>query len=115
MSNLFNELKELGVNVDEGMKRFMNNADLYEKMLGRFLDTVKQSDVMSFIEAGNLEEAVSKAHNLKGVTGNLSITPLYKGYSEIVALLREGKPDDARVVLENLLPVQEKIIECIKK
>lgn len=113
MSDMLNELKSLGVNVEEGMKRLMNNEALYVKMLGKFLDAVKNTNVMACFESGDLEAAVSKAHNLKGVTGNLSITPLYKGYTDVVALLRAGKPDEARAALEELLPTQEKIVECI--
>ncbi len=115
MSDMLSELKDLGVNVEEGMKRLMNNEALYVKMLGKFLDAVGNSNVMACFEAGDLETAVSKAHNLKGVTGNLSITPLYKGYTDVVALLRAGKPDEARQALEDILPIQEKIVACIKK
>lgn len=115
MSNIFDELKSLGVDVDEGLQRFMNNSSLYEKMLGKFTDNASQLNVMQCFEEGNLEDALAKAHTLKGVTGNLSITPLYKGYTEIVALLRADKPDEAKKILADLLPVQEKIIACLKK
>ncbi len=115
MSDMLNELKDLGVNVEEGVKRLMDNEALYVKMLGKFLNAVENSNVMACFESGDLDAAVSKAHNLKGVTGNLSITPLYKGYTDVVALLRAGKPDEARQALEDILPVQEKIVACIKK
>lgn len=115
MSSLFDELKGLGVDVDEGLQRFMNNSSLYERMLGKFTDNATRLNVMQCFEEGDLENALTTAHTLKGVTGNLSITPLYKGYSEIVALLRANKPDEARKILEDLLPVQKKIIDCLNK
>ena len=56
-----------------------------------------------------------QTHTLKGVTGNLSLTPLYNAYTEITNLLREQKYDDARAALEKILPVQNDILSCIEK
>lgn len=109
------ELKQLGVNVDEALERFMNNTSLYERMLGKLIDAVNSTEVMPAFEAQDLETALTNAHTLKGVMGNLSITPLYNAYSDIVRLLRENKPEQARKVLEEALPVQEKIIACIER
>lgn len=113
--SMITELQELGADVDDAMRRFMNNAALYERMLGKLPATVKDKNVMEFIEAGNIETAIENAHTLKGVMGNLSVTPLYKAYTEITNLLRENKPDEARSILEECLPVQEQVIACIEK
>ena len=60
-------------------------------------------------------EVIEKTHALKGVAGNLSITPLYEAYTKIVDLLRAGKPEEARPVLAQILPVQEEIVACIER
>ena len=39
--NLLDELRELGVSVDEGVKRLGGNAAIYKKMLGTFLKMMK--------------------------------------------------------------------------
>lgn len=70
---------------------------------------------MQFIDGGDIETATRNAHTIKGVTGNLSITPLYTAYTEIVNLLRGGKVEEARKLYVETLPVQEKILEIIKK
>ena len=44
----------------------------------------------------------------------MSITPVYEAYTEILNLLRTGKPEEAKAVLEKILPVQEKILACIE-
>ena len=111
---LIDEMKNLGVNVDEALERFMGNASLYERMLGKLTAAVNDNEVMPCFEAGDNEAALEKAHTLKGVTGNLSISPLYIAYSEIVNLLRAGKPDEAKALLEKTLPVQREIISCIE-
>ena len=76
--DLISELKKLGANTDEALVRFMNNSDLYVKMLGKFPAAVKDADVSAHFDAKDYEAAVSTAHTLKGVTGNLSLTPLFK-------------------------------------
>lgn len=45
----------------------------------------------------------------------MSITPLYKAYTEIVSLLRAQQPEKAKAVLISILPVQMNIIHCIEK
>ncbi|MCM1054407.1 MAG: hypothetical protein NC394_02695 [Bacteroides sp.] len=113
--DLMNELEALGVNTAEALQRFSGNSALYVKMLGKFTSAVKDLEVMPCFERADHEAALTNAHTLKGVTGNLSLTPLYDGYSEVVNLLRADKPDDAKTVMEGLIPVQEKILACIEK
>ena len=113
--DLLDELKALGSNVDEGLERFMGNAALYERMLKTLPGMLRKTDVGEAFAAGNMTEAMEKAHALKGVMGNLSITPLYEGYTKIVDYLRSGKEDLARSVFEGMVSVQEKVIECIEQ
>lgn len=113
--SLIAELKDLGANTDEAMNRFLNNEALYEKMLKKLPDSMKSGQVMEDIESGNIDGAIETAHTMKGVLGNLSITPLYEAYTKIVALLREGKPDEAKSILAQTLSDEEKVVGCIEK
>lgn len=110
---LIDELAALGCNTKEAEKRFMNNTPLYVKMLKKFPAAVDETQVLPLIGSGDLEAAAAAAHTLKGVTGNLSLTPLYEAYTEIVNTLRNNEGDKARKMLEELIPVQEKILSCI--
>lgn len=112
---LLEELQENGCDINEGLSRLLNNSALYEKLLKKFPDSISQQDVIPFIESGEIETATRNAHTIKGVTGNLSLTPLYKAYTEIVDLLRAGKVDEAKALYLETIPVQEKIIQIIKK
>ena len=56
-----------------------------------------------------------RAHAIKGTSGNLSITPVYEAYSEIMDLLRSDRPDEAKELLKKILPIQEEIVSCIEK
>lgn len=113
--SMLDELKDLGVNIEDALQRFMNNSALYEKMLGKLVNNVRDIKVLPSIEAGDYGAAADAAHTLKGVMGNLSITPLYKGYTQIVNLLRDNNPEEAKKILVDMLPAQEEIIACIEK
>ena len=113
---LINELKNLGADIDSALERFMGNSQLLEMMLKKLPDSIEQnSGIECDIASGNLSNAISKAHTLKGNTGNLSVTPLYKAYTEITNLLRQEKIPEAKEKLQKILPVQNKIVETIKK
>lgn len=58
---------------------------------------------------------IEVAHAIKGASGNLAVTPVYESYSELVRLLREQQPEEAKKVLEKALPVQNAIIDCIER
>ena len=113
--NLLDELRGLGVNVDEGLDRVMGDNSLYEMMLGMFVDAIAATPISPEEFSGSdLDELIRKVHTLKGTTGNLSLTPLFDGYMETLGLLRNGQPAQARAEFERMLPVQEKIVNCIK-
>ena len=114
--SLLEELKGLGVNVDEGLGRVMGDASLYEMMLGMFVDAIATTPIsLEEFSGSDLEELIRKVHTLKGTTGNLSLTPLFDGYMEALGLLRGNQPAQARAVFERMLPVQDKIVDCIKR
>ena len=112
---LCEELKQLGVDIDGGLKRLAGNEKLYQRLLGSFVKTIETNCVKPDFEAADCTETIEKAHAIKGTAGNLSITPLYESYTEILKLLRGGEAEKARQVLNDILPVQEEIICCIKK
>ncbi len=112
--SLFEELRSLGVDIDGGLKRIMGNEKLYTKLLGSFVKMANNNVIALDFDAADCTEAIEKAHAIKGTAGNLSITPLYEAYSEILTLLRTGRPEEARTLLEGTLPTQKRILECIE-
>ena len=113
--DLLTELKGMGTNIDEGIERCMNNVGLYEKLLKKVPQNMEKLEVLSYFESGDYETALMNAHTIKGVSGNLSLTPLFSAYSDIVNLLRADKPDEAKKILVGILPLQGQIVDCIKK
>lgn len=113
--SLFEELKTLGVNVDEAMERLMGSVSLYERMLGKFVDMINNADISPDFDENDYAEIIEKTHAIKGASGNLSITPIYEAYTKIVDLLRKEQPALAKEVLKDVLPIQTKILNCIEK
>ena len=109
------ELKDLGVDTDGGLKRLNGNEKLYTRLFGSFLKTLNANLISPDFDCTEYQDIIEKAHTLKGTAGNLSITPLFESYNEMLGLLRNGKPEEAKVVLEKVLPVQEELIRCIEK
>ena len=113
--SLFDELRELGVDVDGGLRRIKNNEKLYTRLLGSFVKSIDSQYVGADFDASDVTAQIEKAHAIKGTAGNLSITPVYEAYTKVVDLLRTGQIDEARPILEKILPVQADIVSCIKK
>ena len=95
-------LKELGVNTDEGLSRCMNNEAFYLRLVGMGIADGGFDRLESAIAAGDLDAAFEAAHALKGVLGNLSLTPAYEPASEITELLRSRTQTDYEPLLEKL-------------
>ena len=112
--SMLDELQVLGADIPDGLKRFVNNAALYEKMLKKFPAAAEGLPVLEHFESGNLDAALANAHTLKGMTGNLSLKPLFDAYTEIVALLRAGDPVTAKNLTVGIVPTQEAMIACIR-
>jgi len=114
--SFFEELKELGVNVDEGLERVMDDEPLYETMLGMFIDKVNSNPIeIKDFDAESLDELIRRVHILKGLTGNLAMTSLFEGYTQALDLLRTGCAGEALKEYERILPAQVAIVECIKR
>ncbi|MBD5147707.1 MAG: hypothetical protein HDT19_02805 [Oscillibacter sp.] len=110
------ELEDMGVDVSEGLERVMGDKDLYQMMFDMFVSSVEGSPIsLDEFNGGDLTGLIAKVHTLKGITGNLSITPLFTSYTKTLTLLRDNQPAKAREAFTQLLPVQEKILACIRQ
>jgi HPt (histidine-containing phosphotransfer) domain-containing protein len=84
------------VNFDEGVKRVMNNAKLYVKLLGKFRTDTNLNDLDAALGAGDMEKAQIAAHTLKGVAANLSLTELFKQSLELETQIKSQAVDPGR-------------------
>ncbi len=97
------QLREFGANVDEAMKRCLNNETFYLTLVGKALRDPSFERLRDALEQGDLDRAFELAHSLKGVTGNLSLTPIYCALQEMTDLLRKKAETDYSPYMETIL------------
>ncbi len=100
-------LREIGVKPEEGLGRCMNNEQFYLSLVKRVAGDAGFQKLKDAVEAGDLEAGFEAAHALKGVLGNLSLTPLYEAVAEITELLRSRTEMDYTPMLETIAQQQE--------
>ncbi len=95
-------LKQLGCNTDDGLTRCMGNEAFYFKLIGKGIDDKNFQALEDAVAAKDLDAAFDAAHSLKGVLGNLALTPVYEPVYEITELLRERKDIDYSEYLKTI-------------
>ncbi len=103
------ELRAYGANVDEGVKRCVNNEDFYLKMVRKAMEDQSVNNLEKAINEKNLDQAFEIAHALKSVLANLALTPLSNPVSEIVELLRNRTDTDYNSYIEKIKTKREEL------
>lgn len=103
------KLKEHGANIEEGLQRCLNNEDFYLRLVERFLKEEDLSGLSRALCAGDYSDAFDKAHALKGVLGNLALTPLLEPVEELTELLRPGEPVEYTDLLSKIIEKKKEL------
>ncbi len=106
-------LNEFGVNTKEGLTRCMNNEKFYFRMIGMGLKSDQFEKLGAALENGKLDEAFEAAHALKGVLGNLALTPIYNPLAEMTELLRAGKSEDYVTMYQPIMELRNKLLALV--
>jgi HPt (histidine-containing phosphotransfer) domain-containing protein len=96
------QLLSMGLDLNGMLERFMDNEDLYEKFLVKFLEDTNFTELKTNMELEHYEEAFANAHTLKGVCSNLGFDFLNQMIVPIVESLREKNYTVAKNVLLEL-------------
>ena len=95
-------LRDYGANVDEGLSRCMDNEGFYLKMVNMVFADTSLEKLKAALAANDLDAAFEAAHAFKGVTGNLSLTPLNEPVVEITELLRSRTEMDFTDLMQKI-------------
>ncbi len=106
-------LKNFGADTETGLHRCMDNEALYLRLVGSVPAEPKFESLENAINAGDLEGAFEAAHALKGVFGNLSLTPLYDKASDITELLRAKTDTDYAPLIADLKASRDELAGLI--
>ena len=107
-------LKAAGIDVDDALKRFMGNENLLKRMLSKFLADTTFTQLKSATEEKDHEKMFRCAHTLKGISGNLSLTNLYKISCEQTELFRANKDDEGILMMAEVEKAYNSVCEVIK-
>ena len=97
------QLRAWGADVDEALPRCLNNEAFYLRLAGKAAQEPAFDRLREALEAGDLDRAFDQAHALKGVTGNLALTPIDKPVRGITELLRARADTDYGPLLSEII------------
>ena len=107
------ELISAGADYEGGLTLCMNNEEFYFRILRKGLANEKFDSLKKNLDDKNLDAAFEDAHALKGVVGNLHLTPLYKAVEAIVEPLRRRDSETDYQALYDQMNEQLKIFREI--
>ena len=102
-------LNAFGADTAEGLARCAGMEVLYFKLIRMTPDEANFDKLEKAIAENDLEEAFQASHALKGVLGNLSLTPMFQTCSEMCELLRSKTEMDYTPMLNELLQKREEL------
>lgn len=97
------QLREIGVQPEDGLQRCLNDEDFYLTLVKMVPADAGFQKLEEALAGGDLDAAFEAAHALKGVLGNLSLTPLLDPVVEITEHLRSRTEMDYAPLLETIL------------
>ena len=88
------KLKAYGADTETGLSRCMNKEEFYLRLVGMMLADPSIDKFADAVDRHDLDAAFEAMHALKGIAGNLALTPIYEPASEATELLRNRTEAD---------------------
>lgn len=82
------KLKEFGADTADGLRRCVNKEDFYLRMVDMVLRDRNFDRLAMAVASKDAKEAFEACHALKGVTGNVALTPIYEPVCALTEQLR---------------------------
>lgn len=104
------KLRAYGANVDEGIKRCIDDKDFYLSLVDTVIPDTRIDDLEAAIKVKNYDKAFEIAHALKGMYGNIALTPIYDPISQMTELLRSRTDTDYSALLQKAKEQKKKLV-----
>ena len=97
-------LREYGANIEEGLGRCMNMEPFYLRLVGMVKDDVDGSfaRLKSAMAERDAAKTFEAAHALKGSTGNVALTPIFKPVCALSDMLKGNTDKPMRPECDHL-------------
>ena len=102
-------LNSFGADTADGISRCCGSEALYIRLINMIPQEKNFENLEKALNENDLDKAFEAAHALKGVIGNLSLTPMYEKCCEITELLRARTRTDYQPMLADLLEMRNQI------
>ena len=102
-------LRNNGADVETGLSRCVGKEDLYLKLVNMGLGDTKFEELGTVLQSNDLDQAFKICHALKGVIGNLAVTPLYEALSQMTEKLRNKQAADYSAMYSDILAIRKKL------
>ncbi len=109
----YTQLEEAGVDIFTLTERLMNNEALITRFMNRFVENESYRALKTAIKASDWKAACEASHMLKGMCGNLSITELFRLFSQQVVHFRSGENEMACLLMTEIEAKYENTINHI--
>ncbi|WP_051656723.1 Hpt domain-containing protein [Butyrivibrio sp. AE3004] len=106
-------LNEFGADTKEGMARCLDDEEFYLELIPEALDRTRYEDLKKLLDEKKIPEAFEAAHALKGVLGNLALTPIYDPTSEMTEFLRAGTDMDYTELITKVMAERDRLSQMI--
>mgnify|MGYP003585493441 CR=1 FL=1 len=110
---LYNQLTNWGADVSKARERLLEDDELYVSCLIKFAEDENFALLDSCMEKGDLKGAFDHAHAIKGVAGNLGLTPLFNAASQLVEPLRNGAAQSLGCKLEEVMRLKDEFTQIV--
>lgn len=95
-------LKKWGCDTDKAIARMLNDEEFYIECLSTFVNDQCIDQLEDAIASNDFEQAYEYAHKLKGVMGNIDLTPMYNLDIIIVKQLKKGDYSNLKIKIDEL-------------
>ena len=105
------KLNNFGADTADGLRRCYGAEALYLKLVAMAPAEKSFDALKTALDKNDLDAAFEAAHALKGVLGNLSLTPMYEKASQMTELLRARTQTDYAPLLNELLDMRDTLAQ----
>lgn len=112
--NIKNMLINAGVNVEEGVARFMGREVMYVKFLKKFFEDGVFAETVAAYKRGDLDGVFAGVHTLKGTAGNMSLTPIYRLSCDITEEIRNDRSSAAAELIKDHMELMKQKYDEIR-
>lgn len=105
----------VGADYNDASNRLLDDARIKKYVL-KYVEQTELADLEKALKEERWEDAFRNAHNIKGISLNLSLTNLHDPSSELCEMLRNGKPaEDPSPLFEKVKQSHEKFYALVKE